>query len=76
MYRSDKGVCSANYVDIISGGASSAHIPVLISVSPHLSEYIKGKSNRKLQGEFQKLKNGIGDNILGQGDILSQRLGR
>ena len=67
-------VCAVNYVDLIN--VNLDHVYILISVPPHLSEYIKGKSNRKLQGEFQKLKNGIGDNILGQGDILSQRLGR
>lgn len=54
-------ICSANYVDIISGNISPDHIHMLISVPPHLSvskviQYIKGKSSRKLQKEFQKLR--------------------
>lgn len=56
-----KEVCSANYVDIISGNISPDQIHMLISVPPHFSvskivQYIKGKSSRKLQGEFQELR--------------------
>ncbi|MBR1479751.1 MAG: transposase [Alphaproteobacteria bacterium] len=52
-------VCSANYVDIISENASPGSVHILISVPPHLSvskivQYMRGKDDRKLQGEFQE----------------------
>ena len=54
-------ICSANYIDIISGNVSQDHVHMLISAPPHLSvskvvQYIKGKNSRKLQCEFQELK--------------------
>ena len=54
-------ICATNYVDIIIGNVSPDHVHMLISVPPHLSvskvvQYIKGKSSRKLQCEFQELK--------------------
>jgi putative transposase len=54
-------ICSANYVDIVSGNVSPDHIHILISVPPHLAvskivQYIKGKSSRKLQQEFEVLR--------------------
>ena len=53
-------MCAVNYVNIISGNASSDHVHMPISVPPHLSVskvvYIKKKSSRKLQGEFQELR--------------------
>ena len=50
-------ICSANYVDIISGNVSPDHVHMLISAQPHLSvskivQYIKGKSSRKLRKEI------------------------
>jgi putative transposase len=56
-----KEICSANEIEIISGGMSLDHIHLLISVSPGLSisrvvQYIKGKSSRKLQQEFEQLR--------------------
>ena len=53
-------ICSANYIDIISGNVSPDHVHMLISAPPHLSvskivQYIKGKSSGKLQCEFQEL---------------------
>ncbi|MBQ3945832.1 MAG: IS200/IS605 family transposase, partial [Alphaproteobacteria bacterium] len=54
-------ICSANYIDIVSGNVSPDHVHMLISALPHLSiskivQYIKWKSSRKLQCEFQELK--------------------
>jgi putative transposase len=54
-------VCSANYVDIISGSMSPDHVHLLISVPPSISisktvQYIKGKSGRKLLMEFETLR--------------------
>jgi len=54
-------ICSANYVDIISGNVSPDHVHMLISAPPYLAvskivQYIKGKSSRKLQCEFQELQ--------------------
>ena len=56
-----KEICSANEIEIISGSMSPDHIHLLISVAPGLSvsrvvRYIKGKSSRKLQQEFEQLK--------------------
>jgi putative transposase len=56
-----KEVCSANYVDIVSGNISPDHVHMLISVPPNTSlskiiQYIKGKSSRKLQQEFEMLR--------------------
>ena len=54
-------VCTANYIDIISGGLSPDHIHLLLSVPPSISlskvvQYIKGKSSRKLLQEFEFLR--------------------
>ena len=54
-------VCTANYVDIVSGSLSPDHIHLLLSVPPSVSiskivQYIKGKSSRKLLMEFEHLK--------------------
>jgi putative transposase len=56
-----KEICSANEIEIISGSMSPDHVHLLISVSPGLSisrvvQYIKGKSSRKLQQEFEQLR--------------------
>jgi putative transposase len=55
-----KEICSTNYVDIVSGNISPDHVHMLISVPPNQSlskivQYIKGKSSRKLQQEFEIL---------------------
>ena len=54
-------VCSANYVDIITGSMSPDHIHILVSVPPSISiskllQYMKGKSSRKIMMEFQHVK--------------------
>ena len=54
-------ICTANYVDILSGSLSPDHVHVLVSVPPNLSisklvQYIKGKSSRKLLMEFEHLR--------------------
>ena len=54
-------VCTANYIDIVSGSLSPDHIHLLLSVPPSLSlskvlQYIKGKSSRKLLQEFEHLR--------------------
>ena len=54
-------ICTANYVDIVSGSMSPDHMHLLISVSPSISlakiiQYIKGKSSRKLLQEFEHLR--------------------
>ena len=56
-----KEICSSNEIEIVSGSMSPDHIHLLISVAPGLSvsrvvQYIKGKSSRKLQQEFEQLK--------------------
>ncbi len=64
-------VCSANYVDIVSGSLSPDHIHLLILVPPSVSlskviQYVKGKSSRKLS----VCVSGTGANICGRGGIL------
>ena len=54
-------VCSANYVDIVSGSMSPDHIHLLLSIPPNISvskiiQYIKGKSSCKLMQEFEVLR--------------------
>ena len=54
-------VCSANYVDIVSGSISPDHVHMLLSIPPSISvskmmQYIKGKTSRKLMMEFKELK--------------------
>ena len=54
-------ICSANYVDIVSGSISPDHIHLLLSVPPNISlskllQYLKGKTGRKLQMEFLHLR--------------------
>ena len=54
-------ICAANYVDIVSGSMSPDHVHLLLSVPPTLSiskvmQYIKGKTSRKLQQEFEHLR--------------------
>ena len=54
-------ICLANYVDILSGSMSPAHIHLLASVPPSIwlskrMQYIKGKSSRKVLMEFEHLR--------------------
>ena len=54
-------VCTANYIDIISGGLSPDHLHLLLSIPPSISiskalQYIKGKTSRKLLQEFDVLR--------------------
>ena len=54
-------ICSSNDVEIISGSISPDHVHLLISSSPGVSisrimQYVKGKSSRKLQQEFEVLR--------------------
>ncbi len=56
-----RGICAANYIDIVSGSLSSDHIHLLVSIPPHISvsksvQYIKGKSRRKLQQEYPHVR--------------------
>ena len=66
-------ICSANYVDIVSGSMSPDHVHLLVGMSPSLSvsklvQYLKGKSSRKLQMEFQALKKRYwGQHLWGRG---------
>jgi len=54
-------VCTANYVDIITGSLSPDHVHMLVSVPPSISisklvQYMKGKSSRKVMMDFVHLK--------------------
>lgn len=54
-------ICSTNDVEIVSGSMSPDHVHLLISVPPGISvsrivQYVKGKSSRKLQQEFELLR--------------------
>ncbi len=66
-------ICSANYVQIVSGSMSPDHVHLLISVPPSISlskvmQYVKGKSSRKLQQEFPVLcKRYWGQHMWGRG---------
>jgi putative transposase len=54
-------ICSSNDIEIISGSISPDHVHLLISAPPGVSisrimQYVKGKSSRKLQQEFESLR--------------------
>jgi len=54
-------ICESRDVTIIRGAISPDHIHMLVSVPPHLApsklvQYIKGRSSRKLQEEFDELR--------------------
>ena len=54
-------ICSLNDIAIISGSISPDHVHLLISAPPGVSisrimQYVKGKSSRKLQQEFEVLR--------------------
>ena len=54
-------ICTANYVDIVSGNITPDHVHMLISMPPSMAlsklvQYIKGKSSRKLFQEFELLR--------------------
>ncbi|WP_341808339.1 IS200/IS605 family transposase [Wolbachia endosymbiont (group E) of Neria commutata] len=54
-------VCTANYIDIVSGNVTPDHVHMLISMSRSMAlsklvQYIKGKSSRKLFQEFELLR--------------------
>ncbi|MDD9331464.1 MAG: transposase [Wolbachia sp.] len=54
-----KEVCTANYVDIVSGSITPEHTLISMSPSMELSkfvQYIKGKSSHKLFQKFEHLK--------------------
>ena len=53
--------CEANKIYIIKGSISSDHVHILVSCPPNISvskmmQYLKGRSSKKLQEEFPKLK--------------------
>nr|WP_250295940.1 IS200/IS605 family transposase [Wolbachia endosymbiont of Oedothorax gibbosus] len=54
-------MCTANYVDVVSGNITPDHVHMLISMSPSIAlsklvQYIKGSSSRKLFQEFEQLR--------------------
>ncbi len=54
-------ICEAREVVIIRGAVSPDHIHMLVSASPQLApsklvQYIKGRSSRRLQEEFEELR--------------------
>jgi putative transposase len=54
-------ICESREVVIVRGAVSPDHIHMLVSAPPHLSvsklaQYIKGRSSRRLQDEFEELR--------------------
>lgn len=54
-------ICLSNEIQIIKGHISKDHVHLLLSYPPRLSvskiaQYIKGKSSRKLLGEYSQLR--------------------
>ena len=66
-------ICQAREVVIIRGAVSPDHIHVLVSAPPQLSpsklvQYIKGRSSRRLQEEFEELRKRYwGQHLWGRG---------
>ncbi|MDD9331926.1 MAG: transposase, partial [Wolbachia sp.] len=70
-------VCTANYVDIVSGNITSDHMLISMSTSMALSkfvQYIKGKSSHKLFQEFEYLRKRYLGQHLWQKDTLLLQL--
>ena len=62
--------CEVNKLKIIRGNVGKSHIHLLLSVPPHIAplklvQYLKGRSSKLIQEEFQELKKDTGDNICG-----------
>lgn len=54
-------ICEAREVTIVRGAISPDHVHMLLSAAPQIApaklvQYIKGRSSRKLQGEFLELR--------------------
>ena len=54
-------ICASRGVVIIRGAVSPDHIHILVSAPPELSasklvQYVKGRSSRRLQDEFEELR--------------------
>ncbi len=69
--------CEARNVIILQGSIGKEHVHLLVSCPPSIApsklvQYLKGRSSRLIQEEFQELKN-IGGNIYGQEDIFVER---
>ena len=66
-------ICQAREVVIIRGAVSPDHIHVLVSAPPQLSpsklvQYIKGRTSRRLQEEFEELRKRYwGQHLWGRG---------
>lgn len=55
-----RGVCKENEVEILKGHVSKDHVPLFVSVPPHLAisklvQYLKGKSSYQLLAENKQL---------------------
>ena len=54
-------ICTANDIEIIKGHVSKDHVHLFVSVPPHISvsnlvQMIKGKTSRKMLGDFKPLQ--------------------
>ena len=54
-------ICRANDIEIIKGHVSKDHVHLFVSVPPHISvsnlvQMIKGKTSRKMLGDFKLLQ--------------------
>ena len=54
-------ICKANDIEIIKGHVSKDHVHLFMSVPPHISvsnlvQMIKGKTSRKMLGDFKPLQ--------------------
>ncbi|MDD9332053.1 MAG: IS200/IS605 family transposase [Wolbachia sp.] len=70
-------VCTANYVDIVSGNITPDHMLISMSPSMELSklvQYINGKSSHKLSQEFKHLRRRYLGQHLWQKDSLLLQL--
>ena len=67
-------ICKTMDVEIIKGHVSKDHLHLLVSVPPHLSvsklvQRLKGKTSRKLLGEYRLLARQFWGDIYGPADI-------
>ena len=74
-------ICAAREVRIVRGAVSPDHVHMLVVAPPQLApaklvQFLKGRSSRMLQRDFNTSASGTGDNICGHADTFARRWAR
>ena len=71
-------ICQSRDIVIVRGAVSPDHIHLLVSAPPNLSpaklvQYIKDRSSRRLQDEFEEVRKRYGGQPLGRADTSARQ---